>query len=175
MKTQSVLGLFRCLSRPDRYFSPNSIYFMWFSGNPHKLIGIWGILWKVVIWARKSPNKAWNTFCIVTFRANVQFPPPKHLKSLYSTRFHQNGWCLAKIGGFWYFLVSGGWKSSVYTERYYTQRILGLSRCFSRPDHQFSQNSPNSPHFRWIYWNSPKMGGIWWKLLIWARKAPKKT
>ena len=43
MKTLSILGLFRCFSRPDRYFSLNSTYFRWFSVKTPKIVEIWGL------------------------------------------------------------------------------------------------------------------------------------
>ena len=43
MKTQSILGLFRWFSRPDRYFSPISTHFRWFSVNSPEMVGNWGL------------------------------------------------------------------------------------------------------------------------------------
>ena len=48
--TQRILGLFRCFSRPDRYFSPNSTYFRWIPVNSPEMVGIWGLGRKIPFW-----------------------------------------------------------------------------------------------------------------------------
>ena len=56
MKTWSILGLFRCFSRPDRYFSLNSTYFRWFSVKSPKWwkFGVWG--GKCYFWGKRGGN-----------------------------------------------------------------------------------------------------------------------
>ena len=50
MKTQSILGLLRCFSRPDRYFSLKSTHFRWFSLKSPKIVEIRGLGREIPFW-----------------------------------------------------------------------------------------------------------------------------
>ena len=81
MKTQYILGLFRCFSRPDRYFSLKSTHFRWFSLKSPKIVEIqdsgreipfwWGTGWKfhqfrTVITVVFAPGAKGSTFHLKT-------------------------------------------------------------------------------------------------------------